>query len=574
MVLIGLFLALCSTSVAFAERTSEKIDNRKFEKRSKVVATTGEFERIYDPSVQGEEPLKQGPSGPWYFNDHTFIKGADGTWHTYAITHPEPADPLDEKNFGHATAQSLTQSPWDEQSFALSATGEDTGPGEPGDHHIWAPYVLKHDGLYYMYFAGGVVDEPAPHERYKMQLATSTDLQHWERHPANPLFEDGFDARDPMVLRAGGKWVMYYTANSTPSGGNHIVAYRTSDDLIHWGQKKVAFEHPATGTFGGPTESPFVVHRGDYYYLFVCCDGGYKSTKVYRSKDPLHFDIEDRVGSIDSHAAEVVRDSDGQYYISSAGWGQGGLYLAPLSFKEERVTKGRVVTTDYYKAVVQTSPETVITSLKVDPKGRRDYRQVLDSDYRATGPYMAVGTFGDTDRPGPTDSIEVSRDGTRMTLRGIPVGDEPATVDWTFAFDKKTFDFSYDWHVDGDLSAPAWEVAWNWDTTLPRIGDPENLDRDTGDVPGFPDWTMAHGDGLSLVAAYKEGSAFSGDNRYFYKPGGSIVWQPLWQPGGRALPPGDYEGGAWRIGASGSPADTAYANRLHAKLNEGVGEAQ
>ncbi len=61
---------------------------------------------------------------------------------------------------------------------------------------------------------------------------------------------------------------MYYTANSNPGGGNHIVAYRTSKDLVNWDERKVAFTDPTMGTFGGPTESPFVVRRGKFYYLF------------------------------------------------------------------------------------------------------------------------------------------------------------------------------------------------------------------------------------------------------------------------------------------------------------------
>ncbi|MGH3096132.1 MAG: hypothetical protein ACRDMV_09060 [Streptosporangiales bacterium] len=139
-------------------------------------------------------------------------------------------------------------------------------------------------------------------------------------------------------------------------------------------------------------------------------------------------------------------------------------------------------------------------------------------------------------------------------------------MDWTFDFDELTFDMSLDWHVNGDLSARAWEVAWSWDTALPRLGDSGDLTRqDTGDVSGFTDWTMACDDDLSLVAAYKDGSAWSHDNRWYSRE--SVVWQALRQRGGRALPPGDYEGGTWRIGASGKTADTEFAEQLHASLN-------
>ncbi|MBB4904978.1 FG-GAP-like repeat-containing protein [Actinophytocola algeriensis] len=275
--------------------------------------SAGNFIRVYDPSV--------GESAQWYYNDHTLVRDVvTGTWHVYAITHAEPANPLDEKNFGHATAPS-PNGPWTKRPFALTA--------DPalGESHIWAPHVIHHNGVYYMYYAAGTPD----HAAYRMHLATSTDLNTWTRSAANPLFTDGFDARDPMVTRVGPTWVMYYTANSTPTGGNHQVAYRTSTDLVHWSGKQVAFSHPASGTFGGPTESPFVIFRGGWWYLSICCDAGYKDTRVYRSRDPFRFSVNDLAGRIDAHAAEIVTEPSGATWVTGAGWGQGGLHVAPLS---------------------------------------------------------------------------------------------------------------------------------------------------------------------------------------------------------------------------------------------------
>ncbi len=198
--------------VDFLDLELNKMRDVPYSHTDKVVAA-GKFVKVYDPSV--------GETSPWYYNDHTMVQDRKtGTWHVYAITHAEPANPLDEKSFGHATAPS-PNGPWTKQPPALVA---DPAAGES---HIWAPYVLYDAGTYYMFYAGGTPD----HTAYRMQLATSTDLVHWTRSTANPLFTDGFDGRDPMVHKVGNQWVMYYTANSTPSGGNHIVAYRTSTDL-------------------------------------------------------------------------------------------------------------------------------------------------------------------------------------------------------------------------------------------------------------------------------------------------------------------------------------------------------
>ena len=116
-----------------------------------------------------------------------------------------------------------------------------------------------------MFYAGGGPDNAD----YAINLATSPDLETWTRHPDGPLFRDGYDARDPFVIRIDDQWVMYYTATSEPAGGNHTVMYRTSDDLIHWGERQTAFTDPEVGTWGGGTESPFVVQRDDGWYLFI-----------------------------------------------------------------------------------------------------------------------------------------------------------------------------------------------------------------------------------------------------------------------------------------------------------------
>lgn len=276
----------------------------------------GEYFQIYDPSIN--EPNK------WYINDHCFIRGGNGLWHLFGITHKEPALPMDERNFAHATAQSLTQKGWKKEPFALSYD-----PNQ-GEVHLWAPHIIYQDGTYYMFYCAGAKD----HRKYRINLATSKDLYSWEKHPANPVLVDGYDARDPYIFRLGDKWIMYYTATSTPAGGNHIVATRTSTDLIHWDDKKVVFVDPSKGTWGGPTESPTVVRRGSFYYLFIGPRDDYRCTSAYRGNDPFNWTLEDQVAKINSHAAEVVRDVDGKWYVSHCGWGQGGVYLAPLEWND------------------------------------------------------------------------------------------------------------------------------------------------------------------------------------------------------------------------------------------------
>jgi len=287
------------------------------ESRFVPTLVSGGFTRIYNPSI--------GEDKDWYINDHCFIRGRDNQWHLFGITHEEPAKPWDEDNLAHATQGNLLQFPWKKQAFALSVKSE-----RWDEFHLWAPHVVFHEGKYYMFYCAG--DREG--DKYKIHLATSRDLWKWKRHPENPVVRDGYHARDPFVMKVQNEWAMYYTATSKPEGGNHVVAYRTSRDLVHWGERKIAFTDPSVGKGGGPTESPFVVQRGDLYYLFIGPRGGYAGTDVFQSTDPFDFKPENKVGHIESHAAEVIRDLDGKWYVSHCGWGEGGVYLAPLYWND------------------------------------------------------------------------------------------------------------------------------------------------------------------------------------------------------------------------------------------------
>ncbi|MEU7527157.1 hypothetical protein AB0A74_15595 [Saccharothrix sp. NPDC042600] len=270
------------------------------------------FVRVYDPSTTQAR----------YINDHTLIRDDAGTWHLFGITHTEPADDEDEDTFAHATAPDL-RGPWTTRPPALH-----TDPSY-GETHLWAPHVIKHGDLYYMFYAGGGVDP----SRHAINLATSRDLETWTRLAGGPLFRDGAVARDPHVVRVGDRWVMYYTATEPASGGNHVVAYRTSTDLVHWGERGIAFRDPSSGVGGGNTESPFVVFAEGAWRLFLGPRGGYVGTDVFTSADPFRFTADGLSGHVYAHAAEVVADG-GRWWVSHAGWGQRGVWLAGLDFRD------------------------------------------------------------------------------------------------------------------------------------------------------------------------------------------------------------------------------------------------
>ena len=274
--------------------------------------TLGPFVEIYDPPA------------PWCVNDHCFAKGPDGLWHVFAITHPKPynhaVDPG--TRLAHATAAHLGRRGWDSQPFALSAD-----PARHDEHLLWAPHVVEREGTFHMFACTGA----ASGNLFAIRRYESGDLWSWRRPETPPAVVDGVEARDPMVLRDGDGWILYYTATERPEGGRFVVAAVTSDDLITWSSRRIVFTHPREGAFGGPTESPFVVRRGPAYYLFVTDDD---VVHVYASRDPFGWTVEDRVFAYRGRACEIVRDETGAWFISHVGWELGGLAIAPLEWHD------------------------------------------------------------------------------------------------------------------------------------------------------------------------------------------------------------------------------------------------
>lgn len=341
----AIYLGKGNWTVPFRETTAGKyqllrVERRAGERKSAVaIAPDSQLtlerkgaSRVSKPTPQaiplveaGEFTTFYAAEEPWCVNDHTFVQGPDRSWHLFGITHPKPLvwDQDPGRQLCHVTAETLLQQPWVTQEFAVRRDLE-----KHREYVLWAPYVLRHQNTYYMFVCVG---DPGDHSRYRIHLLTSPDLKGWTRHVDNPIVVDGFDGRDPFVARVGDQWVLYYTATSTPECGNHVVACVTSKDLVHWSNRKVVFTHPRAGRFGGPTESPFIVRRGTTYYLFVCDN---EWTDVYLSRDPFHWDFNSKNTRILAHASEIVRDVDGKWFISHAGWMSGPLRIAPLKWND------------------------------------------------------------------------------------------------------------------------------------------------------------------------------------------------------------------------------------------------
>ena len=301
----------------------------------------GEFRKVYEP---GPRDASGKPPRGWHLNDHTFIRGDDGVWHLFAIAWTDPGvKPSPTSAFlEHATSPALTgpRARWERRESVMALHGDRF------ETVMWAPHVVRDGGRYHMFVATGGLDQT----RWGITRATSADLTTWARAGTEPIFRDGFQARDPMVIwqPEAKVWVLYYTATERPDRGRHVVAYRTSPDLTTWGDRRIAYADKHEGTAFGPTESPFVVRRGDTYYLLIGprpyqgpppagesqhTQPGYVGTDVFASRDWRTWTDADLVGHIRAHAPELVEEADGSWFVSTCGVGQGGLSIAPFQWR-------------------------------------------------------------------------------------------------------------------------------------------------------------------------------------------------------------------------------------------------
>ena len=288
----------------------------------------GEFVHIFNPN---DTRSKGDDDQVWYTNDHCFAMDSSGIWHAYGIIGRRPADAWNETQFFHASSRELLKPQWDDHGYAMTA--------EPGvERVLWAPHIYQENGVSYMFYNTGNMQENA--RKYcswgQLRMAHSRDMFQWTRHDRNPLFSDPGHARDACVKKFGDLYYFYYTRTFSEVDTRSCVGVRTSHNLLDWSGPKIAHIQPNDANWwGGDAESPMVIFKNGYYYLFICLAmTEYNLTKVYWSNDPLEFPIENLVTSLPVHAAEIIHDeANDQWYISATGWDKKGLFLAKLKWE-------------------------------------------------------------------------------------------------------------------------------------------------------------------------------------------------------------------------------------------------
>jgi hypothetical protein len=245
--------------------------------------------------------------------DFGIWQAADGTWQIWSCIRATK-EPGKTRLLHRWEGARLTERNWTPKGIAMQA---DPSWGET-EGGLQAPYVVRHNGKYWMFYGDWV----------NICLATSIDGKTFTRHRGvngrpQLVFSDGygFDAntRDAMVLRVRDRWHCYYTAHPERKGADYV---RTSTDLLTWSPERMVAAGGRTGNGPFTAECPFVVEpwAGEFYLFRTETYGKFAKTNVYHSRDPFDFgidnDAEHYVTTLPVAAPEIF-PHEGQWYLAA-----------------------------------------------------------------------------------------------------------------------------------------------------------------------------------------------------------------------------------------------------------------
>lgn len=263
----------------------------------------GRAEKYIAALERGKYPLKGKATEPGKaLVDHSFIV-KDGRVHLFYNRDfvGYEWDTMPVNTVGHAVTDDLVNWTWEAPVVSVD-------PSKFENYQVWSPGVAEKDGRYYMYYTGVNYNVAQA-----ICVAVSDDLYHWEQPEdgaVNPVVKPGAwcpwdesrwsDCRDSMVfVDNDGTAYMYYCTSKyvdVPDGavegewtgrGNEnrpartAVGIASSNDMIHWRDRGAYTFDICDITL----ESPFVLRRGNKYYMFYTnCGHG---TAYAVSDDPI-----------------------------------------------------------------------------------------------------------------------------------------------------------------------------------------------------------------------------------------------------------------------------------------------
>ena len=242
--------------------------------------------------------------------DFAIYRSTDDQWHCVSCI--RGTSQYGQRLFYHWTTDKVTNANWTPVGIFECQRGK--RQGKPTS--VQAPHPLFHHGKYYLFYNSG----PA-------YCLISDDANHWHQHVNTEGDFVFFDmGRDVCVFEdvQHERFIAYYCGTTIIGGQKKgaMVARTAPSPEGPWSATEMAVK-----TDGNP-ESPFVVKRGDWYYLW-------QQMSVYRSQDPLNFNGAELVGHMTGvwyggkYAPEIFQH-DGQWYVS--GYSR-GLWVAKFQWQ-------------------------------------------------------------------------------------------------------------------------------------------------------------------------------------------------------------------------------------------------
>lgn len=207
------------------------------------------------------------------------------------------------------------------------ALGRTLGVNTPytAEGRLQAPHCVKYGGKYYLF-----------HNNSGAYCLISDDGKNWTQHVDISGEEYFFGmGRDVMVFDntdVDGKYYAYYT---DPSTSPQSVAAKTATALDGpWSSSTIrnvydGHSYLPPSSYGNEfAESPFMLRRGDDYYLFI-------QRYVFHSRNPTEFDSAP-ITCLDDGAEwapEVFQDQSGQFYVGYYKYW--GIYIAKFKWVPE-----------------------------------------------------------------------------------------------------------------------------------------------------------------------------------------------------------------------------------------------
>lgn len=252
--------------------------------------------------------------------DFSLWRAADGSWQLGACVRGTACG-------GHGRllfrweSPSLEQPGWTECGvlmLAEPAFGEKAGG-------LQAPYVIFYDNRYLMFYGDWT----------NICLAVSADGKTFARHlnrGRSSLFNEGEEnfTRDPMVVRYGSEFYLYYTAVVDGVGA---IFCRTSGDLYEWSAPHVVSRGGSGGSGPADAECAYGFRSDESFYLMRWHSD--RITSIYRSSDPLDFGVDSddlRIATLPVEVARIIED-EGRSYMTSLRSDYRGIRLARMEWQ-------------------------------------------------------------------------------------------------------------------------------------------------------------------------------------------------------------------------------------------------